>query len=148
MRCIVSSIVLHSNYSSCDIPPCGSITKARNNSEPCVGCTTEQCGTDSVYQADYRGTINVTVDGIACEPWESRYEGSGYWSTFDAEEHGLEMNYCRNPNKSLQPWCITATGSSLCDVPSCEETVPRRKCGTRAKSQSDYRGDISVRNCI
>ena len=60
------------------------------------------CGTDSMKQADYRGTISSTQSGVECQEWDSQFPHthsrtpSNYWNS------GLESNYCRNPHISLQ----------------------------------------------
>ena len=139
-----------SRWEFCDIPICGALSLSnRTESETCVGCTLGECGTERSNRADYRGTMNTTTNGYTCQRWDS-LDPSSYFATFDADKFGLESNYCRNPDNSRQPWCPTTDpekDQDFCDVPFCEDTfVPRRKCGTLSKSQSDYRGDVSVSN--
>jgi len=56
------------------------------------------CGTDSVKQADYRGTISSTQSGVECQAWSSQSPHThsrtpgNYWNS------GLVSNYCRNPD--------------------------------------------------
>jgi hypothetical protein len=51
---------------------------------------------------DYRGHQTITKNGNTCIPWADK---SG-WTNSDRPGHGLEENYCRNPdNESQGIWC-------------------------------------------
>ena len=62
------------------------------------------CGTLSLQQSDYRGTINETSTGIPCQRWDEQ-EPHGHDRT--AENYpifGLEENYCRYVLRILALW--------------------------------------------
>ncbi|XP_010868487.2 urokinase-type plasminogen activator [Esox lucius] len=66
----------------------------------------------------YRGLKAVSARGHRCLPW-TRFQMIG------ADVLGLgEHNYCRNPDKSLRPWCRvkrrTRIVRELCDIPECD----------------------------
>ncbi|XP_078664596.1 uncharacterized protein LOC144907424 [Branchiostoma floridae x Branchiostoma belcheri] len=69
---------------------------------------------------NYRGTVDITVTGRLCLPWNTRaYEVGAYsWAN-------LEQNYCRNPDGAERPWCsVDATGRwEYCDIPPCDNQV-------------------------
>ena len=55
------------------------------------------CGNFEVNQRDYRGTTNVTLNGNACQRWDSQTPWRHSFSPEDYPNAGLEENYCRNP---------------------------------------------------
>lgn len=137
----------------CDVTLCGSITLESDN-KTCTNCTKQQCGTERLHQADYRGNINTTRSGRTCQRWDSQ---EPHWHIYDPESNpdlGLEENYCRNSNPASHDswdrwaWCLTTDPNKridFCDVPFCEDDlVPKRSCGTLPDSQTDYRGAIAV----
>ena len=63
---------------------------------PPATADTSTCGTDSVLQADYRGTVNVTANGVACQAWDSQEPHSHSLTPCNYPDAGLESNYCRN----------------------------------------------------
>ena len=92
----------------------------------CEGSNPEICGCGSVYQADYRGSINSTKSGYKCSRWDEDASMSQ-----NHPNAGLDENYCRNPDefKSLGPWCYTndldaVDGWEYCDIPFCEDSLP------------------------
>ncbi|XP_036979941.1 tissue-type plasminogen activator-like [Acanthopagrus latus] len=65
----------------------------------------------------YRGYVSETTRGHRCLNW-NRF--SLPWGP----SQGLgNHNYCRNPDRSLMPWCLVRRGTrivqELCDVPKC-----------------------------
>lgn len=80
----------------------------------CEGSNPSLCGCSSVLQADYRGNINETVEGVACQAWDSQEPHSHTRTPTNYPNKGLDgegNNYCRNPdNESNGAWCYT-TGS-------------------------------------
>ena len=70
---------------------------------------TSTCGTDSVLQADYRGTINVTANGVACQAWDIQEPHSHSLTPCNYPDAGLESNYCRN--RKLK---VIGDGDTLC----------------------------------
>lgn len=83
----------------------------------------EECGTTDIQQKDYRGTINVTISGIPCQPWKSQDPHEhGFASPYHIAASGLEENYCRNPDGSDKAWCFTANANvtwEYCNVTNC-----------------------------
>ncbi|CAB9525430.1 Hepatocyte growth factor-like protein (Partial), partial [Seminavis robusta] len=74
----------------CDVPFCDAIDGTIN---------VNLCGTlRGKRQSDYRGTINVTNQGVPCLPWSM-------WQYAD-QYAGLEENYCRNPTQESAAWCF------------------------------------------
>ena len=77
--------------------------------------------TDGPTGEHYRGTMNRTVSGRACQPWFSNTPNdiAEYYRTLMESEH----NYCRNPDRESHPWCYNGEGSEpsweLCDIPFC-----------------------------
>ena len=80
----------------------------------CEGSNPSLCGCSSVLQADYRGNINKTVEGVVCQAWDSQSPQRHTRTPANYPDKGLEgegNNYCRNPdNEPNGGWCYT-TGS-------------------------------------
>lgn len=64
------------------------------------------------YGLRYRGKMNVTQSGMACQPWDSQTPHAHKIVPSLLTASKLDMNYCRNPDMRDQPWCYT-TNSSL-----------------------------------
>eukprot|EP00584_Thalassiosira_punctigera_P022656 CAMPEP_0172573310 /NCGR_PEP_ID=MMETSP1067-20121228/136119_1 /TAXON_ID=265564 ORGANISM="Thalassiosira punctigera, Strain Tpunct2005C2" /NCGR_SAMPLE_ID=MMETSP1067 /ASSEMBLY_ACC=CAM_ASM_000444 /LENGTH=1416 /DNA_ID=CAMNT_0013365909 /DNA_START=302 /DNA_END=4550 /DNA_ORIENTATION=- len=106
-----------------------------NHDEYVCASDKEKCGCPRLTQADYRGWINTTETGIACERWDADWvrEQVNYTEQqyIDA---GLEESYCRNPRSRNQldrerAWCYRAGGSAFydweyCSVPNCRRATP------------------------
>ena len=57
------------------------------------------CGTESVKQADYRGSISQTQAGVECQRWDTQSPHSHTRTPGYYPNSGLESNnYCRNPD--------------------------------------------------
>eukprot|EP00058_Branchiostoma_floridae_P023734 XP_002609224.1 hypothetical protein BRAFLDRAFT_125972 [Branchiostoma floridae] len=71
----------------------------------------------------YRGKVNVTSSGRACQRWDSQTPHQHLSTTADTfPQAGLQDNYCRNPNNDVKPWCYTTdplTRIEFCPVPNC-----------------------------
>ena len=74
---------------------------------------TSTCGTDSVLQADYRGTVNVTANGVACQAWDSQEPHSHSLTPCNYPDAGLESNYCRNRKFTL---CLILCYCCVCST--------------------------------
>jgi hypothetical protein len=96
----------------------------------CLAADPEQCGCGSVQQRDFRGTINVTESGYACEQWSADWiaEEHGYDYVQRYPNSGLENNnYCRTLDGYLRPGCFikrehhqeAGTDWEYCNVPFC-----------------------------
>jgi len=90
-------------------------TSLAPSSEPaCVGSDPLTCGCASVDEADYRGTISETADGVACDIWPG-YLGE-IWLDAGLEDN----NYCRNPENDDRAFCWTIDGEiEYCNIPFC-----------------------------
>ena len=53
-----------------------------------------ECGTALTNQADYRGTINVTENGVPCQPWASQFPNSHIYTPERYPDADLTGNYC------------------------------------------------------
>ena len=92
----------------------------------CYGLDNRQMGNDtsdigcqhkSTFGRDYRGKVNITVNGTVCQKWSD--------STHDLTYLG-DNNYCRNPSiyPSSELWCYTDHPdhrSQYCSVPICPQ---------------------------
>lgn len=91
------------------------------------GCASDPdtCGCPSVKQADYRGTVSVTVSGLTCQAWDDHTYHQHYHLTPETDpDSGLDANYCRNPDGEAGAWCYTTDPNrrwELCDVSFCGE---------------------------
>jgi len=132
-----------------------------NHDEYVCASDKEKCGCPRLTQADYRGWINTTETGIACERWDADWvrEQVNYTEQqyIDA---GLEESYCRNPRSRNQldrerAWCYRAGGSAFydweyCSVPNCRRATPvctvadKNTCGCDNVQQRDYRGTVNT----
>nr|XP_055041447.1 apolipoprotein(a)-like isoform X4 [Misgurnus anguillicaudatus] len=74
--------------------------------------------------SSYRGMNSHTKSWKTCRDWS--FMSHRIYSKFSEDYpcNGITSNYCRNPDRSLGPWCYTGHDSDdweFCDVPSCEE---------------------------
>ncbi|KAL7463861.1 hypothetical protein ACHAXS_004212, partial [Conticribra weissflogii] len=106
------------------------------------GSDPQFCGSASLYQRDYRGTINTTFSGRACMRW-----GDTNFTAVDYPWAGLDENYCRNPVGDYLAWCFNEDGLyESCDVPLCNSCsgYDPQICGCASLKQQDYRGTINT----
>ena len=95
----------------CDVPFCDELEEQEQEQEPiaayCRNCTVLECGSPDLFQADYRGGINVTASGVSCQDWTVQVPHE-HNNTPDAHpEAGLVDNSCRNPTGGPMAWCYT-----------------------------------------
>ncbi|XP_051273240.1 tissue-type plasminogen activator [Dicentrarchus labrax] len=68
--------------------------------------------------SSYRGFVSESVTERRCLNWNRFNDPWG------ASEGLGNHNYCRNPNKSLMPWCRIVRGKKIvrefCDIPKCD----------------------------
>ncbi|XP_056004045.1 uncharacterized protein LOC125661029 [Ostrea edulis] len=89
---------------------------------------------------DYTGTVSHTQTGIPCQRWDSQTPHPHSLNNLYKDE-----NYCRNPDRSVGPWCHTQdpdTRWDLCDVPKCE-LIKDRECLITGRGL-DYAGKKAV----
>uniref|UniRef100_A0A8C7MRW2 Macrophage stimulating 1 n=1 Tax=Oncorhynchus kisutch TaxID=8019 RepID=A0A8C7MRW2_ONCKI len=93
---------------------------------------------------DYRGKVNETTGGIACQRWDAQYphEHPFYPNTYECK--GLEENYCRNPDGSEAPWCFTSVPemrTALClHIKRCADDIEAEDC--YHENGKNYRGVV------
>ena len=86
------------------------------------------CPNKPIYQSDYRGSINVTMNGFTCQHWNllPQYPHVHVHTSINYPNFGLQDGYgnsCRNPD--LDPngaWCYTTDSTvrwDYCNVPKC-----------------------------
>lgn len=83
----------------------------------------DQCGTDRIKQADYRGNIAQTVSGRTCQKWTAQTPWSHTRTAQNYPDSGIgDHNYCRNPGGQDKAWCYTTDPAKqweYCNVPMC-----------------------------
>ncbi|CAB9496738.1 Hepatocyte growth factor-like protein [Seminavis robusta] len=113
--------------------------------ELCYVDTPNTCGSADKKQADYRGTISITVSKLPCQDWAAQEPQKHDKTPEKFPQSGLTKNYCRNPDGAEKAWCYTTNKDKrweFCAVPTCGDLSD--KCGVAEKKQADYRGTISV----
>ena len=68
---------------------------------------------------EYRGLLNTTVSGRACQAWAMQYPHAHTRTPDNFPDAGLDDNLCRNPDNELAPWCYTqdpAVPWEYCDI--------------------------------
>ncbi|XP_037552101.1 hepatocyte growth factor-like [Nematolebias whitei] len=56
---------------------------------------------------NYRGTMNVTPEGVTCQRWDSQFPHNHSFLPQNFKCKDLQENYCRNPDGADYPWCFT-----------------------------------------
>jgi hypothetical protein len=111
----------------------------------------EYCGSTSVRQQNYQGTINHTIRGSPCQDWSSQEPRSHSFTPEQYPNDGLQDNYCRNPNGTrLRAWCLSYDDSNVwfqaCEIPTCgycgtdlehAQSTCSTTCTTTSGSSSD-----------
>ena len=65
---------------------------------------------------NYRGAVNVTRSGKACQNWNSQSPHEHGWGSVG------DHNNCRNPDHEPHVWCYTTASNKrweFCDVRTC-----------------------------
>uniref|UniRef100_A0A674ESH9 Macrophage stimulating 1 n=1 Tax=Salmo trutta TaxID=8032 RepID=A0A674ESH9_SALTR len=110
---------------SCQISKCPAVPKRHLRSSYTTNCFRGR-------GEDYRGKVNETTGGIACQRWDAQYphEHPFYPNTYECK--GLEENYCRNPDGSEAPWCFTSVPemrTALClHIKRCADDIEAEDC--------------------
>eukprot|EP00058_Branchiostoma_floridae_P010519 XP_002596007.1 hypothetical protein BRAFLDRAFT_123738 [Branchiostoma floridae] len=71
----------------------------------------------------YRGDVNVTSNGLECQPWSVQAPHGHAFTPTNYPDAGLDGNYCRNPDSDVRPWCYTMDPNvryGYCDAPQCD----------------------------
>jgi len=92
----------------------------------CIDSDPLKCGCKNVKQADYYGTINITLTGRTCQRWDAMLPHKHSYAGDD--------NFCRNPGTPLEggtpadgAWCYTTDYNKVweqCNVPICGASLP------------------------
>ncbi|GAB0186942.1 plasminogen [Grus japonensis] len=101
-------------FDYCNIPDCeGQVTHTGEG--PTVECM--QCNGE-----DYHGGVSRTESGLECQRWDAQEPHMHGFTSKHFPERDLKMNYCRNPDGELRPWCFTTSPTKrweYCNIPSC-----------------------------
>ncbi|NXM02463.1 PLMN protein, partial [Tyrannus savana] len=125
-------------YDYCNIPDCED--QITNTGEvECMQCNGE----------DYRGEVSRTESGLQCQHWDAQEPHMHGFTLKHYPEKDLKMNYCRNPDGELRPWCFTTSPTKrweYCKIPHCTTRPPVSDPGSQCLSGKgeDYRGRIAV----
>uniref|UniRef100_A0AAR2JRJ4 Hepatopoietin-A n=1 Tax=Pygocentrus nattereri TaxID=42514 RepID=A0AAR2JRJ4_PYGNA len=91
----------------------------------------------------YRGTVNVTPSGVACQRWDSQFPHNHSYTPQNYNCKDLRENFCRNPDGSEIPWCFTTdpkVRKALCtNIPRCK--TEKTECYDG--NGESYRGNVS-----
>ncbi|XP_013004333.2 plasminogen [Cavia porcellus] len=117
-------------FDYCDIPEC---------EVECMHCAGE----------NYVGKISKTESGLKCQAWDSQVPHAHGYLPSKHPNMNLKMNYCRNPDGELRPWCFTTDPNKrweFCDIPRC--TTPPPSSGPfyqclKGRGEN-YRGKVAV----
>ncbi|XP_061234719.1 plasminogen-like isoform X1 [Neopsephotus bourkii] len=128
-------------FDYCNIPECeGQVT--HTGEAPTVECM--RCNGE-----DYHGEVSRTESGLECQRWDAQEPHMHRFTLKHFPEKDLKMNYCRNPNGELRPWCFTTSPTKrweYCNIPRCSTPPPVSGPGSQCLSGKgeDYRGRISI----
>ncbi|XP_025922268.1 plasminogen-like [Apteryx rowi] len=117
-------------YDYCNIPEC---------EVECMQCNGE----------DYRGKVSRTESGFECQHWDAQEPHMHGYTLENFPEKDLTMNFCRNPDGELRPWCFTTSTTKrweYCDIPRCTTHPPVSGPSSQCLSGNgeDYRGRIAI----
>ncbi|XP_017669246.1 PREDICTED: plasminogen-like isoform X3 [Lepidothrix coronata] len=128
-------------YDYCNIPECeDQITHTGEGpTAECMQCNGE----------DYHGEVSRTESGLQCQHWDSQEPHMHGFTLKHYPEKDLKMNYCRNPDGELRPWCFTTSPTKrweYCKIPRCTTHPPVSGPGSQCLSGKgeDYRGRIAI----
>uniref|UniRef100_A0A8B9MUB3 Plasminogen n=1 Tax=Accipiter nisus TaxID=211598 RepID=A0A8B9MUB3_9AVES len=117
-------------FDYCNIPEC---------EVECMQCNGE----------DYHGEVSRTESGLECQHWDTQEPHMHGFTPKHFPEKDLKMNYCRNPDGELRPWCFTTSPTKrweYCNIARCTMHPPVSGLGSQCLSGKgeDYRGRIAV----
>ncbi|XP_075604620.1 plasminogen [Balearica regulorum gibbericeps] len=128
-------------FDYCNIPDCeGQVTHTGEG--PTVECM--QCNGE-----DYHGEVSRTESGLECQRWDAQEPHMHGFTSKHFPQKDLKMNYCRNPDGELRPWCFTTSPTKrweYCNIPSCSTYPQVSGLGSQCLSGKgeDYRGRIAI----
>uniref|UniRef100_A0A8C9Y544 Hepatocyte growth factor a n=1 Tax=Sander lucioperca TaxID=283035 RepID=A0A8C9Y544_SANLU len=96
---------------------------------------------------DYRGTMNVTPEGVTCQRWDSQSPHTHSFLPQNFKCKDLRENYCRNPDGADYPWCFTTDPNqriaNCTNIPRCDaEATQKIEC--YEDNGETYRGTLSI----
>ncbi|TMS03091.1 Hepatocyte growth factor [Larimichthys crocea] len=96
---------------------------------------------------DYRGTMNVTPEGVTCQRWDSQFPHNHSFLPQNFKCKDLRENYCRNPDGAHYPWCFTTDPNqriaNCTHIPRCDaEATQKIEC--YEDNGESYRGTLSI----
>ncbi|NWX11805.1 PLMN protein, partial [Aegotheles bennettii] len=98
---------------------------------------------------DYHGEVSRTESGLECQRWDAQEPHMHGFTLKHFPEKDLKMNYCRNPDGELRPWCFTTSPTKrweYCNIPRCTTHPSASGLGSQCLSGKgeDYRGRIAI----
>ncbi|XP_074719076.1 plasminogen-like isoform X2 [Strix uralensis] len=128
-------------FDYCNIPECESqVTHTGEGpTRECMQCNGE----------DYHGEVSRTESGLECQHWDAQEPHMHGFTLKHFPEKDLKMNYCRNPDGELRPWCFTTSPTKrweYCNIPRCTMRLPVSGLGSQCLSGKgeDYQGRIAI----
>uniref|UniRef100_A0A8C9FAX8 Plasmin n=1 Tax=Pavo cristatus TaxID=9049 RepID=A0A8C9FAX8_PAVCR len=117
-------------FDYCNIPECEG---------QCMECNGE----------DYHGNVSRTESGFECQRWDAQEPHMHGYTLKHFPGKDLKMNYCRNPDGELRPWCFTMSPTKrweYCNIPRCTMHTPASGLGSQCISGNGdgYRGRIGI----
>ncbi|NWX83249.1 PLMN protein, partial [Nothoprocta pentlandii] len=114
-------------------------------------CSIPECEVECMQcnGEDYSGKVSRTESGFECQRWDAQEPHMHGFLPKNFPEKDLKMNFCRNPDGDLRPWCFTTSPNKLweyCDIPRCTTPPPTSQLGYQCLSGNgkDYRGKIAI----
>uniref|UniRef100_A0A672VAA7 Kringle domain-containing protein n=1 Tax=Strigops habroptila TaxID=2489341 RepID=A0A672VAA7_STRHB len=96
---------------------------------------------------DYHGEVSRTESGLECQRWDAQEPHIAEFFLAVPGKKDLQMNYCRNPDGELRPWCFTTSPSKrweYCNIPRCRNPCEPGKVHCLSGKGEDYRGTIAI----
>nr|XP_057933860.1 hepatocyte growth factor-like [Doryrhamphus excisus] len=96
---------------------------------------------------DYRGTMNVTPEGVTCQRWDSQFPHQHSFIPRHFKCKDLRENFCRNPDGAEYPWCFTndpnQRKANCTHIPRCgAEDAQKTEC--YQDNGETYRGALAI----
>ncbi|RMC12651.1 hypothetical protein DUI87_10175 [Hirundo rustica rustica] len=128
-------------FDYCAIPECEDqvMHTGEGPTGECIQCNGE----------DYHGEVSRTESGLECQRWDAQEPHMHGFILKHYPEKDLKMNYCRNPDGELRPWCFTTNPNKrweYCNIPRCTTPPPVSGLDSQCLSGKgeDYRGRIAI----
>ncbi|XP_029019568.1 hepatocyte growth factor a isoform X2 [Betta splendens] len=124
----------------CNITLCESDSSGRSDVNATTSCVRGK-------GAGYRGTMNVTPEGVTCQRWDAQFPHNHSFLPQNFKCKDLRENYCRNPDGSDYPWCFTTDPNqrraNCTHIPRCDaDATQSTEC--YEDGGETYRGTLST----